>query len=122
VDAKLDQIVEDFKARLNELCPGGSREKSLAQTNIEQAQLWAEQARGVAGDDPPIFHAYGDPVAVGWKGWISRKGGVEAFVTLDGVLVAARKLTADQYAKLYANNATPESGAVPPDAFREREG
>jgi hypothetical protein len=87
VDAKLESIVDQFKARLDELVPQGCRDKSLAVTNIEQAQLWAERARTVTGDNQLGLRLYSNPEAVGWRGWIMGKGGVEAWVRLDGSIL-----------------------------------
>lgn len=87
MDAKLEAIVDQFKARLDELVPQGCREKSLSATNIEQAQLWAERARTVTGDNPLGLRLYANPEAVGWLGWIMGKGGVEAWVRLNGSIL-----------------------------------
>lgn len=41
----------------------------------------------LAGDDPVKLRLYQLPQAVGWLGYLEGKGGVEAWVTLDGICV-----------------------------------
>jgi hypothetical protein len=91
VDAKLESIVDQFKERLNELVPTGCREKSLAITNIEQAQLWAETARRIA-HPATVFRRYSGKVP-GWMGWIEWGGVLEAFVAEDGEIVPISRIS-----------------------------
>lgn len=88
MDIQLDTIVEQFKARLDELVPVGSRLKSISLTNLETAHLFAEKARNEAGGKSRL-HLYGNPEAVGWLGYIeSDQGrGVEYWITLKGEVI-----------------------------------
>lgn len=90
MDAKLEEIVEQFCARVDELVPVACREKSLAKTNIEQAQDWAERGRRVA-HPASVFHRYEGAVP-GWTGWIEWGGMTEAFVAENGEIVPTSRI------------------------------
>lgn len=88
MDVKLDTLAEEFRNRVEELVPGGCREKSLAITNLEQAVLWAERARNVTGGVSRL-RLYNNPKEVGWLGYIEgdQGRGVEAWVTLEAQVI-----------------------------------
>lgn len=99
MDAHLDGIVDQFTSRLNELVPGGCREKSLAVTHLETAQMWAEAARGtqIVRLAELELKLYADPEAVGWRGYLQAptraERPIEAFIGLDGkIFVPGRNL------------------------------
>lgn len=102
MDAHLNGIVDQFKNRLNELVPGGCREKSLSITHLETAQMWAEAARGtqIVRLAELELKLYANPEAVGWRGYLQAPEGaerpIEAFIGLDGkIFVPGRNLDPD---------------------------
>lgn len=76
-DTKLATLAQHLAERIDELVPGGCREKSLAYTNLEQAILWAERARElttVETIEGMRWHLYQGGPKAGYSGYVERVG------------------------------------------------